>query len=536
MAKEKKKDKTDFNDMAGEQGLGAVAETIDQAVSSALPPDPPEGVMPVFDLDTVLSRYYMSIPDGKVWDAQLEQLMRVAQARSVFGPALYKEWENSSKRQSIQSSLCYQKISAAQASGDRGLEDAIDRYVYLINTDECYDTHKGERVKLSNLKYTIPLHFERWRDSPKRREIFRDGIVFDPSGKNTKKGMINTFQGLPLKPINPGKPHERKCAAILDLIDDLCGKDDEVRHWFLCWLAYPLQNIGSKMASALLLHGETQGAGKSILFEEVMRKIYGEYSATLGQHELESPYNDWSSELLFGLFEEVLSRNEKHNQIGTIKHMITGKTKRVNKKFISGWEESNFMNAVFLSNEHQPLPIEPDDRRLFVLWISKKLDEELKQKVLDEIYGDGVEAFYGFLMNYKTADFSTHTEPPITSAKEAIIEFGRPSWDAFYQDWSKERLKVPYDTCGVEQLYASYVSWAKAGNERAPVSLRKFASFIKRRERHRNDIRYGFEMKASFFILGSPDEKENQQEYFKRMYEKFETALCGMQRSIEAKE
>ena len=68
------------------------------------------------------------------------------------------------------------------------------------------------------------------------------------------------------------------------------------------WLAYPLQHVGAKLRTAVLMHSEMQGSGKSLFFEGVMRPIYGRYAATLGQHQMESQYTDWQSNLLYGLF------------------------------------------------------------------------------------------------------------------------------------------------------------------------------------------------------------------------------------------
>src|SRR5690625_2799769 len=108
--------------------------------------------------------------------------------------------------------------------------------------------------------------------------------------------------------------------------------------------------------------------------------------------------------------------------------MITGKTQRIEKKFISGWEESNHMNAVFLSNEVQPFPIEPSDRRMLVLWPRRKLPAELQHDVTTEINNGGIPAFYGWLLSIDLAGFDPHTKPPMTPEKERIIDFGRPGW------------------------------------------------------------------------------------------------------------
>ena len=63
--------------------------------------------------------------------------------------------------------------------------------------------------------------------------------------------------------------------------------------------------MGTKLATAILFHGEVQGAGKSLFFSDIHRQVYGKYSATLGQHQLESQYSDWKSGNLYSVFEEI---------------------------------------------------------------------------------------------------------------------------------------------------------------------------------------------------------------------------------------
>ncbi|RML46951.1 Bifunctional DNA primase/polymerase [Pseudomonas savastanoi pv. glycinea] len=36
------------------------------------------------------------------------------------------------------------------------------------------------------------------------------------------------------------------------------------------------------------------------------------------------------------MFEEVVSRDQRYNQVGKIKHLVTGKTVRMESKFING--------------------------------------------------------------------------------------------------------------------------------------------------------------------------------------------------------
>jgi len=117
------------------------------------------------------------------------------------------------------------------------------------------------------------------------------------------------------------------------------------------------------MDTALIVHGHIQGAGKSLFFDRIMRKIYGSYLLTLGQGQLESQYNDWVDGKLFTVFEEIFQGKDRYSHMGMIKQLITGDTVYINKKFVSGWTQDNFVNTVFLSNDLQPLSLDENDRR-----------------------------------------------------------------------------------------------------------------------------------------------------------------------------
>ena len=58
--------------------------------------------------------------------------------------------------------------------------------------------------------------------------------------------------------VTPSAPRSGSCECLVDLLMYLCGAEDDpggLADWVLDWLAYPLQNPGAKMQTALLVHG-----------------------------------------------------------------------------------------------------------------------------------------------------------------------------------------------------------------------------------------------------------------------------------------
>lgn len=377
---------------------------------------------------------------------------------------------------------------------DEVVLEALDRYVYLDGTTSVFD------MKLFRIiddkacqKAMTDEQYKYWKNSPNRRVIPIDNVVFEPS-QQYDDNYINLFRGMKMQPDYSMLPDDAparifglfqyfpKCAWILELVLHLCnydratGKNGEVVEWLLNWLAYPLQNLGAKMQTAILMNSAIHGAGKSMLFDQVMREIYGEYGRTFGQSDLESQYTGSRSGTMFGVFEEIFNNKQKYDHSGSIKHMVTGKTQRIERKFLDSYEEANYMNCVFLSNHIQPFLIEEYDRRFLVISPENKLPENIKDGVTEEMGNGGVEAFYGFLMSLpltlhvgrqNPTRFDAYTEAISTEAKQRVIEWGLSGWQLFFLQWQRGEIDgVDFVSCLASDLYELFCIWARRNREK----------------------------------------------------------------------
>jgi len=473
-------------------------------------------------LDDLLSRYALIDPDSRIWDSVQKKIIKSGAFKNIVRPAMYKDWLEHDKRRTVLLDDVAIEFANAQKRGRGGLAQSLNRYVYLNPSDSAWDKQERQIVALSHLKYAIADCFDMWVKHPDREEIPHKNLVFDPTQRCDTKTHINQFRGLAIKPSDDLD----KCRGIIEMLMGLCNKDMEVFKWLKRWLAYPLINVGAKMETSVLCHSDVHGSGKSYFFDVVMRGIYGEYSRTVGQAQLEGQYNDWMSKVLYCVYEEVLSRSQRYSHTGTIKQTITGKTVRIEKKFMSGWEEANHMNSVFLSNEVLPLPVEPSDRRFLVIWPEAKLYERLQRAVDIELKNGGAEAFYRYLLKTSMQDpgedypFDEHTKPPMTEAKARLIEHGRPIWEVFYNEWENLGLEhnncaVPYCSVRLADLYAIFQTWCKRNNEHG-MGAHKFSSFIGSKIKKRTDLHYKIANrsgKASFYIIGQSPEGKTQEEW-----------------------
>jgi len=509
---------TDFNDLHVTDGIEAVRTqlvTINYCFASGhadpfigdagdrrfsvvdLPQTPSEGEPTTepkdnnYTIAVLLEQFALVYGKTDVWDNIHRTLMKQAGFSATVGKSLAAEWRNHPQRRTISPDalpkLKRGRAAGGGAGGDR-LAHMLERFTLLYGTVTVWDNESHMVMSLAALTAAFGSDAVKfWQESPLRRLVDADKLVFDPTQSCNPETHINMFDGYPLKPV--GDPS--KCAAILDLLAELCSHErdnaSDVFTWLLRWIAYPLQHPGAKMQSAVLMFGEKQGTGKSLFWEGVVEALYGDYGTTAGQHQLDSQFTEWRSCKTFVVFEEVLSRSERYNFIGTIKHMITGRTQRINPKGLPEREEANHLNSVFLSNEPQPIPLELEDRRFMVVEARNKLTEELKRAVLAEIANGGLAAFYQYLMKFDLADFEPGTPVLRTVAREKIVNFGLPSHEAFFREWQSEELRapkqslfVPFCSCRVCDLFEVYRHWCNKTGERL-ITQTKFSELMANR-------------------------------------------------------
>ncbi len=360
------------------------------------------------------------------------------------------------------------------------LDDAVERFVPLDDgTGEyVFDTWTRKIAKKKQMEALleagirgddIKRHWQ-WQS---RGAYYLDEIGFDPTNKD-KRVKLNTWTGWEMT------PKAGACNKILQTLEYLCSKEangDDIVEWLVKWMAYPLQNPGAKMGSAIILHGP-QGTGKSLIFR-VLASIYGNYATVIGNRGLEDKFNaDWADSKLFILAEEVATTTDKLNIKNELKELVTGETVRVNAKFSTAYSQKNQMNMAFLSNEDQPLILENDDRRHLVIYTPECLPESHYVAALEERDNGGIEAFYHFLMNLDLTGFSRHTRPPQTHAKQNLIALSLPSEKRFIKEWVDGETDWPCVPCKSMSLYACYIKWCKENGEPWPRPSNKFLGMI----------------------------------------------------------
>lgn len=429
------------------------------------------------NLDSAMRRFALVEGTTHVWDLDKARLMKRTGFEALVGKPLLKEWMEQASKKLIAAEKVQELEQAKRLASKKGGAlklDPLERYIYIDGTKEAWDREKKRRLPEGSVKMALGDAYQLWLNSPDRRVVDVDHIVFDPTMTKDPALYINTFEGLPLEPVRD----DAACENLRWLIGFLCNDDAEALDWLTKWLAFPLQHMGAKMDTAILFHSTMEGSGKSLLFADIIGELYGRYGATVGQTQLEGNFNAWQSGKLWAVFEEVVSRDQRYNQVGKIKHMITGKTVRMESKFINGWEETNHMNSAFLSNEIMPWPISEDDRRMLVMWPLETLPSERQKAVARELANGGVAALYGWLLSVDLGDFNQRTRPPKTEARQRLVELSRTAWQTFFYLWRAGELgQGLWGCCLTSDVYAMFLEWCSHNKENS-MSHTKFSLML----------------------------------------------------------
>lgn len=360
----------------------------------------------------------------------------------------------------------------------------MEHFALIYGTQTAWDDESRRIVPVNALRlaYTADS-VKAWLNTPSRRMVLPEELMFEP-GQVLPEPCINLFGGFAMV------PKAGDCAPILELLRYLCSESadtpeavDAVVQWALRWLALPLQRPGTKMRSAMVFHGP-QGAGKNLLFE-IVAAIYGRYALVVGQDQLEDKFNDWASMKLFVIGDEVVARQELYHHKNKLKSFITGETIQINAKMMPLRTESNHVNVVFLSNEQQPLALEVGDRRYFVVYTPPRDQDGLYSRVAACVRGGGAEAFMHHLLQVDMAGFSEFDIPPMTRAKQDLIELGLKPHERFAREWVGGLLPLPRWVCSTEQLYRAFKRWCGLTGERFPPSQVAFTKGVEKALRER---------------------------------------------------
>lgn len=257
-------------------------------------------------------------------------------------------------------------------------------------------------------------YFDSWLSSVRRRDV--GGIVCDPRqapGMTREKGTYNEWQGFNIS----GSRLERAmkleeergtllCQPILDFVHHVLA--DECKptgDYILNWVAEMIQNAGAinKPGVCLVLVSEAQGTGKGT-FDEFLRDLIGPIHSVMLQDSglITGQFNQiLQGKLLVTLDEAIYSRDKRAWQ--TMKSLLAGADMTIHPKFMTPYQVPNIARFMVLSNSRHVVDAELDDRRYYIVEVSKRAKENIPYFTeLRKCWTNGgKESFYNYLLGRK---------------------------------------------------------------------------------------------------------------------------------------
>lgn len=287
-------------------------------------------------------------------------------------------------------------------------------------------------VGSSTRKHTL---FSLWYDWMHCSRYSRDDCIPLAPNHVPDPTVFNRYNGLSITKERAIREGNNDVKPLLDFIKTAwCQEDERSYNYVISWMAHLIQKPWKKMMSAIVLKGQ-EGSGKgfivSLLGEIVGKNHY--YHAT-SQKDLFGDFNFLLDDKLLCFGDEITWGGNKV-EAGTLKTLLTEKTRTSNCKNIPQRVVSNMINWIFASNNDWVIPAGSRARRYCVLETNNHM-YTLKGKKRVELFEITPESFARYLYSVDISNFDP-TDVPKTSGLQGQKELTMCGTHV----WLRERLE-----------------------------------------------------------------------------------------------
>lgn len=305
------------------------------------------------------------------------------------------------------------------------------------------------RYKKENFNYSVPTIIDMFK-----KYFLYTAMEDRPKSMNDK--VLNTWQDFIA--VNLEEEVKPKRIILDHILNVLAAGNEEYYEYILNSLAWLMQNPGKKIGVALIFTSK-QGAGKNILFDWIVRYIYGPRACTVTHlDKLTGKFNSLllGKSLIVG--NEICSDSNNYKvDTNVLKGLITETDTNIEKKGFDAITCKTYCNFIFLSNSKNVLKIEDSDRRYAVFECSDCKIENDKYftklgKVLDKEQAD---KFYTYLLNRDISKFIPRKFPK-TEARAQMQTMSNP-----IKSFVDEGYDWPNGPVQLSDVYIEYKQWCE---------------------------------------------------------------------------
>lgn len=315
-----------------------------------------------------------------------------------------------------------------------------------------------ERTVRTNRNGGMTEHLERrftakeWMEWPERTQFSR--FTYEPGEGKVVGDCVNTWPGWACEP----KPGD--VSLWIELIERLFPVETGATLEYLRqWFAYPIQNPGAKLHTAVVVWGTEQGTGKTLL-GNTMKAIYGENFRSIGNTELVGAYNEWAANRQFIVGDEI-STGSRRQITDMMKDVITREQVTVNAKYRAHHTVRDCINYYFTSNHPDAFFVTDQDRRYVVLEATREAaPPEFYQAYTEWLATGGAAAlFHHLAFEVDIEGFDPKGRAPLTESKKGMVANSKgdlEDWIGRMLESPQEVLGKPYDLWSPQELLRAY--------------------------------------------------------------------------------
>ena len=361
----------------------------------------------------------------------------------------------------------------------------IDRHdkLHLRSKKDFTDAHENVTYEKNIDNKLIRVSFVKdWLKDQSMRTY--DKIDFLPK-QFIPGGVFNTFTNFEVETkeiINS----DIQDSLIIKHLKHLCNNVDNVYDYVLKFLSRKVKNPRIKTNTALIFKS-SEGVGKDMFFNWFGNKIIGS----------DFYFNTPKPDLLFGRFTSSLenklfiivnetSGKDTYTIQGNIKDAITADTNSIERKGIDPYKQTNHIAYIFLTNNDNPIKIEPGDRRFCGIECNNDICNNgtyFKALKTEMDSGKYDKAFYNFLLSIDSDNYDFTENRPITKFYEDIQELNKPIHISFLEDYiinnEKENDSIEISS---SLLFASFNNYVEKFRFKNQLTITKFIIDIKKIE------------------------------------------------------
>lgn len=279
---------------------------------------------------------------------------------------------------------------------------------------------------------TILRHFAGQYGIPLADDIPEWDMSFNPHDSvrvDFNARTINTFQLTKyMKNMKVGKKPPLCPPTILKVMHHALGSNAEVTTHFVNWVAFILQ-YRTMTRTSWVWHG-TQGTGKGILMNQILRPIFGQSQTVVKRlEEFNEQYNAYMQNCFLVFVDEfqIKALNNERGAMSKIKNFITEPRVPMRAMYQGAFEADNRTNWIFASNEADSMTVPANDRRTNVAQFQPEA-LQITQPEIDRIQ-DELQQFHDYLIHYPVDVDAAHT-PLQTSDRDILISISETSLDS----------------------------------------------------------------------------------------------------------